>query len=138
MYQSPKHLNRSTTGGRGIDAWQKLILDQKFEELAYARVAREAATVPVIVPQLRGTGYLLREVFGNPFHPITFDPAWRTFDVTMIAAGAYEDRAFDRLPILADALQDPGCENADILSHLRGGGPHVRGCWALDLILGKS
>ncbi|WP_020470576.1 hypothetical protein [Zavarzinella formosa] len=81
---------------------------------------------------------LMREIFGNPFRPIVIDPSWLTFDVRMIAAGAYEDRAFNRLPILADALQDAGCENEDILSHLRGDGPHVRGCWVLDLILGKS
>ena len=81
---------------------------------------------------------LLREIIGNLFHPVTIDSSWLTFDVVMIAKGAYEDRAFDRLPILADALQDAGCEDEDILTHLRGAGPHVRGCWALDLILGKS
>ncbi len=81
---------------------------------------------------------LLREIFGNPFRPVTIDPAWLTVDVRMIAKGAYEDRAFDRLPILADALQDAGCENEDILDHLRGNRPHVRGCWVVDLLLGKS
>jgi hypothetical protein len=49
-----------------------------------------------------------------------------------------EERAFERLPILADALQDAGCENADILDHCRGPGPHARGCWVVDLILDKS
>ena len=49
-----------------------------------------------------------------------------------------DDRAFDRLPVLADALQDAGCDNADILTHCRSGGEHVRGCWVLDLLLGKS
>ncbi|WP_020470577.1 hypothetical protein [Zavarzinella formosa] len=81
---------------------------------------------------------ITRCIFGNPFHLVTIDPAWLTFDVRMIAAGSYEDRAFNRLPILADALQDAGCDNDDILSHLRDDGMHVRGCWALDLILGKS
>jgi len=57
-------------------------------------------------------------------------PAW--------SAEYAAERAFDRLPILADALQDAGCDHADILTHLRGGGPHVRGCWAPDLILGKT
>jgi hypothetical protein len=50
----------------------------------------------------------------------------------------YDERAFDRLPVLADALEDAGCADADLLGHLRGPGPHVRGCWAVDLILGKS
>lgn len=81
---------------------------------------------------------LLREIIGNPFHQISFDSAWLTFDVVQIAKGAYEDNAFERLPILADALQDAGCETEEILSHLRNNGPHVKGCWALDLIVGKS
>ena len=55
-----------------------------------------------------------------------------------LAQGIYEERAFDRLPILADALEDAGCDNADILSHCRGPGPHARGCWVVDLLLGKK
>ncbi|WP_020470575.1 hypothetical protein [Zavarzinella formosa] len=86
----------------------------------------------------RGQADLLRCMFGNIFRLTIINSAWLTFDVQMIAAGAYEDRAFNRLPILADALQDAGCDNENILSHLRGDSPHVRGCWALDLILGKS
>jgi hypothetical protein len=80
---------------------------------------------------------LLRDIF-NPFHPVTFDPAWITPTVRSLAEGIYADGAFDRLPILADALQDAGCENADVLDHCRGDGPHVRGCWVVDLILGKG
>jgi hypothetical protein len=82
---------------------------------------------------------LLRDVFGNPFRPVAFDPAWRTSDVLLLARGIYEERAFDRMPILADALQDAGCDNDDILSHLReANATHVRGCWALDLVLEKE
>ena len=81
----------------------------------------------------------LREIFGNPFRPITFDPAWRTSDVILLARGIYDERAFDRMPILADALQDAGCDSDDILNHLRDpNATHVRGCWALDLVLGKE
>jgi hypothetical protein len=80
----------------------------------------------------------LRCVFGNPFRPITADPSWLTPTVVSLAEGIYADRAFDRLPILADALQDAGCENTDILDHCRGEGVHVRGCWVVDLLLGKS
>ena len=83
-------------------------------------------------------GELIREVFGNPFRPVAFDPAWRTPTVLALAGPAYADQAFDRLPILADALEDAGCDAADLLAHLRGPGPHVRGCSALDLVLGKG
>ncbi len=58
--------------------------------------------------------------------------------VAALAQTIYADRAFDRLPILADALEEAGCDNADILTHCRGDGPHVRGCWVVDLILGKE
>ena len=81
---------------------------------------------------------LIRCVFGNPFRTVAADPSWLTSDVIAIATGVYEARDFDRLPILADALQDAGCDSGDILNHLRSVGPHVRGCWALDLVLGKS
>jgi hypothetical protein len=82
---------------------------------------------------------LLREIFGNPFRPVAFDPAWRTSDVMLLARGIYGDRAFDRMPILADVLQDAGCTSDDILGHLRDPhATHVRGCWALDLVLGKD
>jgi len=69
---------------------------------------------------------------------VAADPAWLTPTVASLARGIYTDRAFDRLPILADALQDAGCDSADILGHCRGPGPHVRGCWVVDLVLGKG
>jgi len=82
---------------------------------------------------------LLRELFGNPFRPVAVDPAWRTSTVLALAGGIYEERAFDRMPILADALQDAGCDHDDLLGHLRDTtATHVRGCWALDLVLGKE
>jgi hypothetical protein len=81
---------------------------------------------------------VFREIIGNPFRRVTLDPSWRTSTVLALAESIYADRAFDRLPILADALQDAGCENADLLDHCRGPGPHVRGCWAVDLVLGKG
>jgi hypothetical protein len=81
---------------------------------------------------------LIRDIFGNPFRPVTFGPAWRTATVASLAQASYDERAFDRLPILADALEDAGCTNADILGHCRGGGEHVRGCWVVDLVLGKE
>jgi hypothetical protein len=83
---------------------------------------------------------LIREVFGNPFQPVFFDGAraCNGGTVSLIADSIYADRAFDRLPILADALEDAGCTDAAILEHCRGPGPHVRGCWVVDLLLGKS
>jgi hypothetical protein len=81
---------------------------------------------------------LARCVFGNPFRPAAVNSSWLTSTVVALAEGIYADRAFDRLPILADALMDAGCDNEDVLNHCRGDGPHARGCWVVDLILGKS
>jgi hypothetical protein len=88
--------------------------------------------------QLSQQANFLRDIFGNPFRPVAFDPAWRTDAVVGLARGAYEDRAFDRLPALADALERAGCADAAVLAHCRGPGPHVRGCWVVDLVLGKN
>jgi hypothetical protein len=82
--------------------------------------------------------FLLRDILGNPFRPVTVDPAWLTSTVVSLAQGIYEDRAFDRLPILADALEDAGCTQVDMLNHCRQPGEHVRGCWPVDLLLGKE
>jgi hypothetical protein len=81
---------------------------------------------------------LLKCVFGNPFRPIAFDPDWRTSTAVTLARQMYEGRDFAAMPILADALQDAGCDHPDVLAHCRGGGPHVRGCWVVDLVLGKG
>ena len=109
---------------------------------------------------------LLRDIVGNPFRPLSrlrppdppwltpkviaalgtwpqipdswFNPSWLTSTVLALAEGIYAERAFDRLPILADALQDAGCENPDILDHCREPGSHVRGCWVLDLLTGRT
>ena len=91
---------------------------------------------------------LLRDVVGNPFRPVVLSPAWLTWSdgiVVRLARSAYDERKLPegtldngRLAILADALEEAGCSDADILGHLRGPGPHVRGCWPVDLCLGKS
>lgn len=86
----------------------------------------------------RAQSQLLRDIFGNPFRAVAVDPAWLTSTVVALAGGIYKDRAFDRLPILADALQDAGCDNDEVLNHCRSDGPHVRGCWVLDLVLCKE
>ncbi len=98
-----------------------------------------AAVVKNAQAEARVQSDLLREIIGNPFRTITFDSAWRPSDVLLLARGIYDERAFDRMPILADALQDAGCDSDDILNHLRDpNATHVRGCWALDLVLGKE
>jgi len=82
---------------------------------------------------------LLREIFGNPFRPVEFDPEWRTDTVSSLARQMYESRDFSLMSILADALQDAGCDNNDILDHCRDANQmHVRGCWVVDLVLGKE
>jgi hypothetical protein len=88
---------------------------------------------------------LLRDIFGDPFQPVALGPSWRTSAVLALARAAYGDRPLrsgtlntTRLAILADALVEAGCGDADILGHVRGAGPHVRGCWVLDLVLGKE
>jgi hypothetical protein len=81
----------------------------------------------------------LRCIFGPlPFRPITVHPSWPTRNFKQIAEAIYQDRAFDRLPILADALEDAGCDNAEMLSHCRSGGEHALGCWVLDAVRGKN
>ena len=84
---------------------------------------------------------LLREIVGNPFCPVAVDPAWLVWnDGTMpkVAQAIYDERTFDRLPILADALEEAGCNDGVILSHCRQPGEHVRGCWVVDLMLGRA
>jgi hypothetical protein len=84
---------------------------------------------------------LLHDIFGNPFRHVTMNPEWLMWNdgtVRRIAEAIYNERTFDRMPILADALEDAGCSEPDILAHCRGEGPHVRGCWVVDAILGKK
>jgi hypothetical protein len=83
--------------------------------------------------------HLLHDIFGPlPFRDVVIAADRLTSDVTALARGIYDDKAFDRMPILADALQDAGCDNDEILSHCRAANwKHVRGCWVLDLLLGR-
>lgn len=84
---------------------------------------------------------LLREIFGNPFRITVLDPAWLSWNdsiVSKCAQAIYNGRDFNDLPILADALCEAGCTNDDLLQHCRDPGPHVLGCWVLDLLVGKA
>src|SRR5262245_24423407 len=83
---------------------------------------------------------LIREVFGNPFRVAMLDPSWLAWNgglVERLARSIMDERAWDRLPVLGDALEEAGCTDADILAHCRGPGPHVLGCWVVDLLLRK-
>ena len=86
--------------------------------------------------------HLIRDIYGPlPFRPVVVEPkrlSWNHRTVPAIALRIYEERAFHDLPILADALEDAGCTDADLLGHCRGPGPHVRGCWVVDLLLGRE
>jgi hypothetical protein len=81
---------------------------------------------------------LLRDIFGNPFRPVVINLSRRTPPVVALTQMLYDNRAVDRLPELADALLAAGCEHQEILSHCRSAGPHVRGCWVVDLVLGRG
>ena len=81
---------------------------------------------------------LLRDIFGNPFRPTIFDAAWRSETAESPASLIYEKRDFSLMPILGDALQDAGREAEEILGHCRGEGARSRGCFVLDLVLGKT
>jgi len=112
--------------------------DVENAELAPLTYAEKEKLLIAIDRVTRAQCALLREVFGNPFRPITLNPSWLTFNITALAQKIYSDRTFDRLPLLADELEKSGCDNGEILGHCRGSGLHVRGCWALDLVLGKG
>jgi hypothetical protein len=81
---------------------------------------------------------MLHCIFGNPFRPVVLNPDWLTTTVKTLAATFYDERQFDKMPFLGDALEDAGCNNQVILKHCRVGGEHVRGCFVLDLVLGRN
>jgi hypothetical protein len=126
----------SVTGVEADDGWpfwehlgdvlERVVEAAEFQPFGLSRAAMEAALCDS-----------MRDVFGNPYRPAAF-PAWLTPAVVSLARAAYDDRAYDLLPILADALEEAGCGDQVILAHCRGPGSHVRGCWAVDAILGKS
>jgi len=92
------------------------------------------------IPHVEWPGrWLIDCLFGNPFKPVQVDPAWLSWNsgsIPAVARSIYDERAFDRLPMVANMLSDSGCRSLDILNHCRDDGHHVRGCWVLDLLLG--
>ena len=102
------------------------------------RKKRRALYLNGVSTERAAQSLLLRCIIGNPFHAVALESRWRTSDTIGLARAIYDERAFDRLPILADALMDAGCEDEQIIAHCRSEGPHVRGCWVVDLVLGKN
>jgi hypothetical protein len=104
------------------------------EPLVWTPDAKEAALAEQVP--------YLQDIFADPFHtpsPVsTTVLAWRAGAARKLAGRIYKEGTFERLPDLAHALEDAGCVDAELLGHLHGNGPHVRGCWALDLILGLT
>ena len=97
----------------------------------------QVPNLPGAREELAAQADLLRDIFGNPFREVAFDPAWRTSDALALANAMYSNRDIGAMPILADALQEAGCDDEDVLSHCREPREHVRGCWVVDLLLGK-
>jgi hypothetical protein len=103
------------------------------DALAFRGVLRDRGSLLALVQDF---GRNLRDIFGDPFRPVAFDPAWRTSEAVALARQVYESRDFGAMPILADALQDAGCDCEEVLGHCRdASATHVRGCWVVDLVL---
>jgi hypothetical protein len=103
----------------------------------WERTAEAAANAGAdLAAELAFQADLLRDLFGNPFRPVAFDPAWRTAVVLALARSADESGDYGALPILADALQEAGCEDPEVLTHCRTAPVHARGCWVVDAALG--
>jgi hypothetical protein len=151
---TPEHavctLMQAVVSAPAAEALQRTI---EWTRTTAQRATERANTRNVFYPWLESKVCgLFREVIGNPFaERVVVGPGWeRSGGVVagwmtrvgetarLIAAGVQAEQAFDRLPILADALEDDGCTDAELLAHLRGPGPHVRGCWAVDVVLGKG
>ena len=122
----PPDLAPATWKALSLPAWWVI---QAEETEARRTQAVRAAT------ERRHQSNLLREIVGNPFRPSDYDATCLSPACRVIARAVHEDGSFDQLPILADALEEADCRDAELLAHLRSAGPHVRGCWALDVVL---
>lgn len=130
--------HNATEARRGVAFAASNSALSKVENRSWCSRAASAAEAARIHDGKEPQADLLRCIFGNPFHPSTVERSLLTESVFTLASAIYEERAFDRLPILADALEESGCRDAAILAHCRGPGPHVRGCWVVDLLLHRK
>ena len=104
-------------------------------------IATQQDAKVIRLPQLldrKRQARILRDIFGNPFRPVTFDPTWQTSASVSLAQSMYDSRDFAAMPVLADALEEAGCRQEEVLGHCRDEKQiHVRGCWVVDLVLGN-
>lgn len=132
--QAYSHLDNNTLNAADIPAFAA-------EEVVAPLRVITAAQRALGVPEGEAQAEVLRCIFGNPFRHVAIDATWRYWEagtIGKIAQGIYDDRAFERLPILADALEEAGCTNTHLLQHCRSEGLHSWGCWPVDLLLEKS
>jgi hypothetical protein len=127
--------------------FERAVRVRDTEGAVYDDMRRQYFNIPDIAWRTKCA--LLRDIFGNPFRPPSPVPAvvlaWNGGTVRRLAEFLYAERGMPegtldtaRLAILGDALLDAGCDNEELIQHCRSTGPHVRGCWAVDLILGKA
>jgi hypothetical protein len=112
--------------------------EPNFRYADFAPMAAAHAAFPENLMMLATQCKLLRDIFGNPFHSVTLNATWLKPNVVKLTQEIYDNCAYDRLPNLGDALEEAGCNSSEVLNHCRGPGPHVRGCWVIDLLLGKG
>jgi hypothetical protein len=112
--------------------WGAVIAPRSLGTFAFARSPGDSA------PQVHPAAYL-RDLAGQLFAVVRLDPSWLTWNEGIVPklARSIEEGRFEALPVLADALEEAGCDCTALLDHCRSRGPHIRGCWALDLLLGR-
>jgi hypothetical protein len=126
----------------GLVRWVPLAASFAVQLRIYESDSEGERKVETGRPEAAAQAELVRDVFGNPFRPTpAVDDAWLAWNhgiIDKMARVIYDERAFDRMPVLGDALEEAGCADADILGHCRQASPHTRGCWLIDLLTGKG
>jgi hypothetical protein len=129
---TPRWVSRSNSGLQALLSANRGDAAGAMQSSSWARAATLNPDAEMVAQAA-----LVREVFGNPYRAAPADPEWLSSTVTTLARVIYDNRSFELMPILGDALEDAGCTNIDILTHCRDPHEHVRGCWVLDLLLGR-